>query len=141
MDSERDYPVMIVCNPNAGFYEFIYYQNEWLDYYLTMGVHVFVWNYRGFGRNKGTPDPYNICKDAEAVYYHIKQEMKIARVGVHGESLGGNVACHLARKVDVDFLFADRTFSSLDKVVQTKTNKCIMYLLKFITFCWSMEAA
>ena len=64
--------------------------------------------------------------------------MKFARVGVHGESLGGTVACHLARKLDVDFLFADRTFSSLDSVVRSKTNRCVMGLLKALTCCWRL---
>jgi hypothetical protein len=37
-------------------------------------------------------------------------------MGVHGLSMGGMIASHLARKGLVDFLFADRTFSALDEV-------------------------
>jgi hypothetical protein len=37
-------------------------------------------------------------------------------LGVHGESLGGMIAVHLAKAKKVDFLFADRTFSSLSEV-------------------------
>ena len=40
----------------------------------------------------------------------------MAKVGAHGLSMGGLVAAHLARKGLVDFLFADRTFSSLEEV-------------------------
>jgi hypothetical protein len=35
---------------------------------------------------------------------------------VHGESLGGAVACYMAQKYDVNFLFADRTFRCLADV-------------------------
>jgi hypothetical protein len=37
-------------------------------------------------------------------------------VGIHGLSMGGLIASHVARKGLVDFIFADRTFSSLDEV-------------------------
>ena len=29
-----------------------------------MGIDVLAWNYRGFGRVKGSPTPANICSDA-----------------------------------------------------------------------------
>jgi hypothetical protein len=37
-------------------------------------------------------------------------------LGVHGESLGGMIATHIAKNMSVEFLFADRTFSSLSDV-------------------------
>lgn len=40
----------------------------------------------------------------------------MAKVGAHGLSMGGLIAAHLARKGLIDFLFADRTFSSLEEV-------------------------
>jgi hypothetical protein len=46
----------------------------------------------------------------------VKVTKRSARIGVHGESLGGAVACHMANKFDINFLFADRTFSSLADV-------------------------
>jgi hypothetical protein len=54
-DNER--PTMIFCNPNAGFIEYFQYQSDWLEYYINMGINVFVWNYRGFGNSEGTPSP------------------------------------------------------------------------------------
>ena len=49
-----------------------------------------------------------------AVY--LRQRSPHVKLGAHGTSMGGMVATHLARKGLVDFLFADRTFSSLDEV-------------------------
>lgn len=36
------------------------------------------------------------------------------RIILHGESIGGMVACHVARHMPVDVLVCDRTFSTLD---------------------------
>jgi chorismate synthase len=33
---------------------------------------------------------------------------------MHGESIGGMVACHVARNYPVDALVCDRTFATLD---------------------------
>jgi esterase/lipase len=38
------------------------------------------------------------------------------KIGVHGLSMGGMIAVHLARKNLVEFLFVDRTFSDLSEV-------------------------
>jgi fermentation-respiration switch protein FrsA (DUF1100 family) len=46
----------------------------------------------------------------------IRGELKVKKLGVHGESLGGMVAVHLGKVRKIDFLFADRTFSSLSEV-------------------------
>jgi pimeloyl-ACP methyl ester carboxylesterase len=36
------------------------------------------------------------------------------RIILHGESIGGMVACHVARTHPVDALVCDRTFATLD---------------------------
>ena len=115
--SDNLYPTMIICNPNAGFYEYMYYSSEWLEYYISNGINVVLWNYRGYGRSTGSPSPNNLKKDAEILYTHLKSARGCAKIGVHGQSLGGMVACHLARKFNVEFVFADRTFCSIDSIV------------------------
>lgn len=46
----------------------------------------------------------------------MRSDFKIKKLGVHGYSLGGSVACHLAKFKKIEFLFADRTYSSLSRV-------------------------
>ena len=48
---------VILCNPNAGLYEFHHFQADWIQFYTQLGCNVFVFNYRGYGRNKGYPSP------------------------------------------------------------------------------------
>lgn len=61
---------MIFCQPNAGYYEAMlqdvrlwipinlnFFKSEWIDFYLDNGLNVFLWNYRGFAKSTGTPNP------------------------------------------------------------------------------------
>jgi dipeptidyl aminopeptidase/acylaminoacyl peptidase len=87
---------MILCCPNAAPYELLAYSNRWIDTYLESGLNVFLWNYRGYGESKGSVNFYNMQKDAECVADFLKSYYKFTKIGVHGISLGGIPACHLA---------------------------------------------
>lgn len=108
-------PTMIFCNPNACFYEYLPHQTEWVDYYRKLGVNLVIWNYRGYGRSQGSGiSPTAIMKDGEKVFQHVRSSLGVTgKIGVHGESLGGCVASYIGKKCQVDFIFADRTFSSV----------------------------
>jgi len=89
--------VMIICGPNAAPYEIFSYTDKWVDYYLDNGINVFVWNYRGYGDSTGKVNFRNMQTDAVLVVQHLRKELKFSNIGVHGISLGGIVACYLAR--------------------------------------------
>jgi hypothetical protein len=59
----------------------------------------------------------------------LKRHYYWDKIGVHGISIGGLPACHLASKGLVDFIFADRSFSSLEEIV---FNYPLGWLLKYI---------
>ena len=139
-NARPDSPTMLFCNPNAGFYEFAYYQSEWLEYYIRAGVNVMLWNYRGYGRTKGRPTPSRLKKDGVAVAEYLKSNRKVGVLGVHGESLGGMIATHIARTCGVDFLFADRTFTSLDSVSHYNFGQLAQFFYKLLT-CWDTDSA
>jgi len=56
---------------------------------------------------------------------------------VHGQSIGGMVACHLAAHADVDFVCADRTFSSLITVAHHSYGWFVGKLFLILTGWWS----
>jgi hypothetical protein len=64
---------------------------------------------------------------------YIRNELKFKTIGVHGESLGGFVATHVASAKNLDFLCADRTFSSLSSIANIGFNRFLFYLFKSIT--------
>lgn len=129
--------LVIFCSPNAGFYEGISqhnYEKSWFGYYLGLGMDVFVYNYRGYGQSGGMPSPVALKRDAVHVVQHLQRVLRPQKILVHGESIGGLVACHLAAtfssqnssnsssssggsggsSVVVAGLVCDRTFASLD---------------------------
>lgn len=135
-----DSPTILLCSPNAGLYEFAYYQSEWLDYYTASGINVFMWNYRGYGRSQGYPNPSILKKDAEVIVEYLKKSKKVRILGVHGESLGGSIAAHLARYTELDFLFVDRSFADIKQVVQTSFGKWASLIIRLVTR-WEVDSS
>ena len=136
----QDSPTILLCNPNAGLYEFAYYQSEWLDFYNSLGITVFVWNYRGYGRSQGTPNPEVLKNDGKNIIEYLRKVKKIKILGVHGESLGGSIASHLARNCEIDFLFSDRSFARLNEVVEYSFGKWAKVILLLVSR-WKVDSA
>lgn len=125
----KQQPTFILCNPNAMFYQHMinYPHAFYLRFFLQKGINVCIWNYRGYGRSHmrrcnwltGTPTPENIREDAECMLRYLQEEMGIkGKFGVYGRSMGGVATCHLASLVDM--VIVDRTFASLEKVIDKK---------------------
>ena len=49
----------------------------YLKFFLDKGINVMTWNYRSYGRSKGTPSPDNLKEDIEAIYNYMRKEMGI----------------------------------------------------------------
>ncbi len=62
------------------------------------------------------------------------------KIGVHGESLGGIAVTHMGRTKKIDYLCADRTFSSLSQVVEISFGTTLMKLYRLITL-WDDQIA
>lgn len=62
---------------------------------------MFLWNYRGYGRSKGRPSLEVLKKDGEAIVDYLKKVKGVSKLGVHGESIGGLIASHIAHHCDV----------------------------------------
>jgi hypothetical protein len=129
-DFNCDAPTVLLCNPNAGYYEYAFYQNEWLEFYLQNGVNVCMWNYRGFGRSEGSPSVRRLQGDAVEVLKHLKDIRGVTRIAAHGESMGGSVVTYLAAYCKLEFVFADRTFWSLEKVAYFGFGRVALFLLQ-----------
>ncbi|CAD8053660.1 unnamed protein product [Paramecium sonneborni] len=139
-DPENNDRTVIFCQPNAGYYEYMYYESEWIDYYLKRGINMFLWNYRGYCESQGLPNTKDIMKDAEVICDYVTSQLKVNQLIFHGESLGGMVACHLGRVRQCNLLFADRTFSSISKIAQVGFSKYASFLFKLLT-SWDYNSA
>jgi uncharacterized protein len=106
-----DAPVVLFCHGNAGN---ISHRLDWLEMFNDMGLAVFLFDYRGYGRSSGTPSEQGTYLDARAAWDYLTKTKRHApkSIVIFGESLGGPIAAHLATDVSPGALILASTFSS-----------------------------
>ena len=91
----------------------------YLKYFLHKSINVFVWNYRGYGRTKGSCDPDSLRYDAEQVLNFLRLRIGVrGKIGMYGRSLGTIATCHLQDQVDM--VIADRGMDNLWTLIDYK---------------------
>ena len=124
--------LMIICGPNAEPYQ-IFARSFPLSLYLNKGIDVLCWNYRGYGFSTGKATFDNLREDIIEIYEEIKKNNSYEKIGVHGISLGGIPACHLAGNVeDIKLLVSDRNFGQIEYIVKN------CYLGKYLVFIYNI---
>ena len=108
-------PAVLVCNGNGG--------NRAMRAALAaalarMGLAVLLFDYRGYGRNPGSPTEEGLAADARAAvgYLAARAEVDPARLVYFGESLGAAVALRLATERPPAALVLRSPFASLAEV-------------------------
>ena len=109
--------VVLYFSGNAGHRG---YRTLECETFTQLGCHVFIFDYRGYGENPGSPSEERLAADARAVWKYTTETRGVAppRVLLAGESLGGGVAVRLAAEVSAadawpGGLILRSTFSSL----------------------------
>lgn len=74
-------------------------------------VHLFMFDYRGFGRSAGSPSEGGCYRDAEAAYDWLKKKTPHAPIIAHGHSLGGAVVIELALRRPLAGLIIESSFT------------------------------
>lgn len=127
--------VILFCNPNGLSYEYLIFGNCILDIFLENNIDVCIWNYRGYGQRPGTPDFTNMNQEAEKIINYLEKTENYKSIGLYGYSLGGSVACNIAKlSKKINLLICDRTFSSLENIVKTRLNYSFVKILLKIFF-------
>ncbi|MCY2932386.1 MAG: alpha/beta hydrolase [Planctomycetota bacterium] len=108
-----DSPVVLHCHGNGGN---ISHRLELLNALHRAGAGVLIFDYRGYGRSEGSPDEQGTYRDARAAWDYLTNVKGLPawRIVVHGQSLGGAVAAHLAGEVTPAGLILESAFTSLD---------------------------
>ena len=111
----------------------------YLKYFLNKNINVLVWNYRGYGRSKGSPTPENLCMDIEQVFHFLIHRIGVTgKIGVYGRSIGCASACHI--KDHCTMLIADRGFSDLWTLAETKFyGSFAKHFLRSVSFGWQIN--
>ena len=89
-----------------------------LESLRAAGYNVLAFDYRGFGRNPGTPSESGLYEDAETAYRHLTLRLGVPpqRIILAGRSLGSAVAVELATRVPSGGLLL---LSAIDSVPAT----------------------
>jgi hypothetical protein len=108
---------VIFCHGNAGN---IANRLDIIALLHRAGVNVLIFDYRGYGRSEGKPSEAGTYADAEAAWAYLvdQRDQKPDRIVIHGESLGGSVAAHLASRHTPAGLVCESTFSDIGELGQ-----------------------
>ncbi|HPX61500.1 MAG TPA: alpha/beta hydrolase [Deltaproteobacteria bacterium] len=108
----RRHPAVIVCHGNMELADDM--ATEMLKLH-RLGIGVLLLEYPGYGGQPGRPSEPALARAAVAAYDALakRNDVDPARIIAFGRSLGGGVACALARQRPVSALVLVSTFASL----------------------------
>lgn len=121
---QKNAKTILLCTGSHRSYEF--YALPMIAALRSMGHHVMVFNYEGFGKSEGTPSEDGVYRSIEAAYQYLKQEKHCEDKSIvaWGYSLGSGAVSDLASKHPLDMVI-DRGFSSMSQVAyQTAPQFC-----------------
>lgn len=110
-------PVVLFFHGNAGCLGFPPVRLRRLATIRRAGASVLALDYRGYGQSPGSPSEPGLYADGEAAYREALRRAKDpGRLVIHGRSLGGAVACHIASQHPCAGLVLESTFTSIPDV-------------------------
>ena len=103
---------VLFCHGNAGN---ISHRLVSIEQFTRLGLDVFIFDYRGYGRSEGKPSEKGTYLDAEAAWDYLARQRGIApeRIVVFGRSLGGAVAARIARDRRPAAVIVESAFTSV----------------------------
>ena len=102
---------LLFFHGNAGN---ISHRGDSVAIFHRLGLNVLIFDYRGYGKSRGTPSEEGLYRDATAAWRYLTQVRGLAESDVilFGRSLGGAVVAELASRVEAGGLILESSFSS-----------------------------
>jgi len=125
-DSPRG--VLLFCHGNAGN---ISDRLDSIRNFNRLGLSVFIFDYRGYGKSSGHPSEQGTYRDAEAAWnYLIQVRQKDPReIVVFGRSLGGSIAAWVSQVYKPQALILESAFASLREAARDRMPGIFVKLL------------
>jgi len=110
--------VVLFFHGNAGNMS---HRGESVAIFHRLGLNVFIFDYRGYGRSQGKPSEKGLYLDAAGAWDYLTKTRGIAgeNIILFGRSIGGVVATHLASEVSPAALIVESAFSSARDVARS----------------------
>lgn len=98
---------------------------QFVSWLPQRGFNVFVFDYRGYGKSQGTPDPKGVFEDSNAALNYVRSRKDVApeRLLVLGQSLGGTNAIAVVgsgNRSGVKAMAIEATFYSYASIANDK---------------------
>jgi len=102
---------ILFCHGNAGN---ISHRLASILIFHQLGLNVFIFDYRGYGKSTGSPSEKGTYRDAAAAYDYLRKKRGIipGKIIIFGRSLGGAVAVELAGEKEAGGLICESAFTS-----------------------------
>ena len=102
---------ILFCHGNAGN---ISDRIEMVQLLHQLGLNVWIFDYRGYGKSQGQPSQKGTYKDAKAAWNYLVEirGLNSTDIIIMGRSLGGAVAAWLANRVQPSAVILESTFTS-----------------------------
>ncbi len=110
--SKDERAVVLFCHGNAGN---ISHRLDSIRIFNELGLSVLIFDYRGYGKSKGSPTEEGTYLDAEATWDYLVNTKGYSpdKIVLFGRSLGGAVAVETALRVKAGAIIIESGFTSL----------------------------
>ena len=117
VESAATSAVLLWCHGNAGN---IINRLENLRELYRIGLSVFLFDYRGYGRSQGRPSEEGLYGDAVGAYNYLTRTrmLRADRIVLFGRSLGAAVAAEVAAQKPAAGLILESPFPSVEAVAR-----------------------
>ena len=102
-----------------------------IKFFYDLGLNVFIFDYRGYGKSEGKPSEAGIYLDAQGAYDYLQSrgDVNMDNIILYGASLGGTVVIDLATHRNAALLVVESSITNARDMAQ--------YLLSFCAFFFS----
>ena len=83
-----------------------------------LGINIFIFDYRGYGRSEGTVSEKGMYMDAEAAMDHLRSRNADEKLVLFGRSLGAGVAVEMATRHPVYAIILESPFTSIEAIAK-----------------------